>query len=195
MTGDSKIALMLQKLTNIESNLNEMGSQYNQIKLSCEEKRADPSLPATGGQITARDPGNETGRSLETIIVMDESIGPAYTSRGQQLAEAVQDVSDDLEFESRDQASLGSYKRFLMRGDQEQTDRSDSENILASSYQEEESSADQLQELIQMVHDQRSRGEIGQSGADQSDSREYKQGAKHAAQKPQSKRKAQPQAK
>ena len=74
---------------------------------------------------------------------MDESIGPAYTSRGQQLAEAVHDISDDLEFESRDQASLGSYKRFLMRGDQ-QTDRSETENILASSYQEEESSADQL---------------------------------------------------
>ena len=116
--------------------------------MSCEEKRADPSLPVTGGQITARDLGNETGRSLETIIVMDESIGPAYTSRGQQLAETVHDVSDDLEFEPRDQASLGSYKRFLMRGDQDQTDRSETENILASSYQEEESSADQLQELI-----------------------------------------------
>jgi len=74
---------MLQRMTKIESNLNEMGSQYNQIKLSCEENRADRSLPITGGQITARDLGNETGRSLETIIVMDDSIGPAYTSRGQ----------------------------------------------------------------------------------------------------------------
>ena len=148
MTGDSKIALMLQKLTNIESNLNEMGSQYNQIKLSCVEKRADPSLPETGGQITARDLGNETGRSLETIIVMDESIGPAYTSSGQQLTEAVNDASDELEFESKDQASLGSYKRFLLRGTGDQTERSDTENILASSYQEDESSADQLQELI-----------------------------------------------
>ena len=63
---------MLLKLTHIESNLNAMGSQYDQIKQSCEENKNEVSLSNTG-QVTARDVGDETGRSLETIIAMEES--------------------------------------------------------------------------------------------------------------------------
>ena len=51
-----------------------MGSQYDQIRSNCEEtKNPEANLSNTGGQITARDVGDETGRSLETIIAMDES--------------------------------------------------------------------------------------------------------------------------
>ena len=51
-----------------------MGSQYDQIRINCEEnKNPEAVLPNTGGQVTARDVGDETGRSLETIMAMDES--------------------------------------------------------------------------------------------------------------------------
>ena len=63
---------MLQKLSHIEQNLCEMGTEYKKIKKTYEESKREESAPNTVPG-TARDPGNETGRSLETIIVMDDA--------------------------------------------------------------------------------------------------------------------------
>ena len=71
ISGDSKLANMLQKLSHIEQNLSEMGSQYSKIKKTYEESKREESAPNTIPG-TARDHGNETGRSLETIIVMED---------------------------------------------------------------------------------------------------------------------------
>ena len=48
-----------------------MGSQYSKIKKTYEESKREESAPNTIPG-TARDHGNETGRSLETIIVMED---------------------------------------------------------------------------------------------------------------------------
>ena len=95
--------------------------------------------------MTARDVGDETGRSLETIIAMEESQSLGQDrSRWPSNLEAPQNIGDELDFDPRDRASLESYKRFLLKGDEELADRADTENALASSYQADESSADQL---------------------------------------------------
>ena len=105
-------------------------------------------LPNTG-QVTARDVGDETGRSLETIIAMEESQSLGQDrSRWPSNVEALQNVGDEQDGDPRDRASLESYKRFLLKGGEEFADRADAENLLARSYQADESSGDQLQELI-----------------------------------------------
>ena len=48
-----------------------MGTQYNRIKKTYEENKGVNSVPDTIPG-TARDQGNETGRSLETLIVMED---------------------------------------------------------------------------------------------------------------------------
>ena len=48
-----------------------MGTQYNKIKKTYEENKGVNSVPDTIPG-TARDQGNETGRSLETLIVMED---------------------------------------------------------------------------------------------------------------------------
>ena len=70
--------------------------------------------------------------------------------------DAHQHVGDGHDFDPNQRGTLDSYKRFL-KGDDELEERTDTENLLANSYQADESSADQLQELIQMVQDQRNR--------------------------------------
>lgn len=99
--------------------------------------------------MTSRDVGDETGRSLETIIAMDESliVGQAR-SRWPGTLDAHQSAGNEPDSDPRDRGSLASYRRFLLRGDDERGDRTDTENALASSYQADESSADQLQELV-----------------------------------------------
>ena len=136
---------MLLKLTHIESNLSEMGSQYDRIRRSCEESKNEISVHNTGGQITARDVGDETGRSLETIIAMDESIGVGQDrSQRPSNLDASHNNGEEQDFDPRNKGSLASYKRFLLRGDDEQVERTDTENALASSYQADESSSDPL---------------------------------------------------
>ena len=71
ISGDTKLANMLQKLSHIEQNLSEMGTQYNKIKKTYEESKEVQSIPGTIPG-TAREQGNETGRSLETLIVMED---------------------------------------------------------------------------------------------------------------------------
>ena len=131
MSGDSKLVNMLQKLSHIEQNLSEMGSQYNKIKKTYEESKGDESLPESF-PATARDQGNETGRSLETIIVMEDGTQPSPLEKKKQ--------------EQSEVKGLSSFKRFLSQGEDDGTAESDV--ILSNTYKEEDSSVDQIQELL-----------------------------------------------
>ena len=59
--------------------------------------------------------------------------------------------------EQQEVKGLSSFKRFLSQGEDDGTAESDV--ILSNTYKEEDSSVDQIQELIQMVQNRRNREE------------------------------------